>query len=353
MNVETILTEELQVVAGAVQPPPPPVAELVRLAERSRTRGRAGRVAAVVLVAAAVVVAIVIGSQVGRPTTAPPPAHHSKGATPLAVGEAPRIPYVLGTTLYLDGKPRPGTWLGVETAGDITLASRAAAPDNYADTDAVLFRDGAQVYVVRHVHSGPELSPRGTKLAWIEVVDGTPVLVVRDLAADRELGRLPLDTPVDPDVESAETVQSVDDGGTVSYGSVLVSHTWRPGTVPVDQGPPSPSQSPPGFPNVLELTMSPDQTWGAWLTDRRGRNVGNRTDYDGVLDGVTVQKPGDRGSRLTIPLPAGTDLRGVVWESSTDVLLTVADNAVGDRTHYVRCSRLNRQCEIARTPSTP
>jgi hypothetical protein len=357
MNVEQTLTDELRVVAGSVQPPPPPVAELVRRAEQARTRTRAGRAAAIGLVAAAVVAAILIGNQVGRPTSAPPPAHHSKGATSLPVGDPPRIPYVLGTTLYIGGEPQPGTWLGVDTVGKSSLASRAKGPGDYTVTEAVLFRGGVEVARVKDTISAM-LSPDGTKVAWLDSAPDFSAAHLGELDAltGRVLGRLDLDPRTFDEKANEEawlSIAKVDDDGTVTYGGVLASHTWRPGSAPVDHGSAMPSQEPPDIPNVVDLQMSPDGTWGAWLTDRRGRNVGNRTDYNGVLDGVTMQKPGDPGSRITIPLPAGTDLRGIVWESSTDVLLSVADNAVGDQFHYVRCSRLGRQCEIATKPATP
>lgn len=347
MNVEQTLTDELQTVATGVSAPPPPAVDaLVRRAGHERTRARVTRVGGVVLVAAAVVGAVVIGSQIGRPTSAPP---HGPADNPtsLPTGGAPAVPYILGETLYVDGKPQPGTWIGVSTAGGNTLAIQSAGAGS-SDVKGVLFRSGA---LVETLPAGAEamLSPHGTKLAWFEVSGRTADLVVRDLTTDREMGRLPLDPDtITGDSEATVHMTAIDDDGTVHWGGVLVSRSWKPGSTPVDVAEPAQTPDVPGFPRVATgVVQSPDEAWGAWLTDRDGRS---ETSSDvTAFDGVTLQAPGERGSRFTIALPVGTDVRALAWESATDLLLTVFDDPDGAREHLVRCRVTDRQCEIAET----
>jgi hypothetical protein len=346
MNVEQTLKSELTVVAAAVTaPPPPPVDALVRTAERSRTRTSARRLAATGLVAAAVVGAIVIGNQIGRPTTAPPTP--SGTPTSLPTGGAPQVPYILGETLYVDGKAQPGAWIGVRTAGGNTLALRSGDSPGSTATTAVLFRSGAQLETLSSAQEAM-LSPLGSKLAWIETSARDAHLVVRDLRDDRELGRLPLDLDaVTGDSEATVHLTAVDDDGTVHWGGVLVDRAWKPGAAPVDVARPAATPRLKGFPRVaLGVELSGDATWGAWLTDHAGRSEPR----SGIFDGVTLQRPDEPASRFTLALPEGTDVRGLSWESTTDLLLTVFDDQQGTSEHLVRCSASDRTCEVARTP---
>jgi hypothetical protein len=247
MNVEQTLTDELAIVAAAADaPPPPPVDALVHAAERTRIRTSAKRIAATGLVAAAVVGAIVIGTHIGRPTTARPngPADNP---TSLPTGSAPAVPYILGETLYVDGKAQPGTWIGVRTAGGNTLALQSAGAGS-TNTKGVLFRSGA---MVETLPTGAEamLSPHGTKLAWFEVSDSTADLVVRDLTTDQEMGRLPLDPDtITGDSEATVHMTAIDEHGTAHWGGVLVSRSWKPGSAPVDVAEPAATPDLPGFP---------------------------------------------------------------------------------------------------------
>jgi hypothetical protein len=349
MTLEQTLIEELRFVADSADPPvPPSVAELVRIAERIRTRSRLTRVAGTALVAAAVVTAIVIGTQVGRPNAAPPPTHPTGDATggPLPTGAAPKIPYVLDGTLYIDGRARPGTWSSVMTVGRTSLAVNG--PDGAERNPVVLFHDGVEV--ARLTKDGTQdavLSPGGTKIAWIEDDAGTGVLVVHDMDTGQDLGRRSVATTRftgGEENEGWESIQQVDDDGTVTYGSVVVTHTWKPSSDPVDSTPTSGSEMIPGFPERAGYVwLSPEGTWGAWQTDRTGDPAPD--EGNGLLDGITVQHPGDRASRFTIALPARTDARRLEWETSTDLLVTVFDDRDGNRWHFLRCDVTERSCE--------
>ena len=324
---------------------------------RSQTRFRA--VALTALAAAAVVAAIVGGAQIGRPDAAPPPTSPTAtqtAAAPLPTGDAPRIPYINGTTLYVDGKAQPGNWSDVLTRGNgTTMATLNTAQRSGI---IVLFREGAEVFrVARTNGDAAVLSEDGTKLAAVELDADTADLVVFDAVRGRELGRLAVDrTRFARDGEESEaweTLTEVGNDGTVSYGGVLVSHTWRPGDDPVD-GDPAPYVDPfEGYPAKAEYVWtSPDGRWGAWLTDR----LGNPPDdaHAQPLDGVTFQRRGVPDSRVTIALPEGTDASGGLrWESSTSVLVLVDGDTELGIWHFLRCDIAQLACERAPTPTAP
>jgi hypothetical protein len=358
MNVEQTLTAELETVAHSVDAPPPPVAAtLVRAAEQTRTRTRLRGAAVTLAAAAAVVGAVVAGGQLGGPDSAPSPTHptptHADGQLPT--GPPPRLPYVLQQRLYIDGKAQPGLWSWAATAGRTAIA----VPDETGGQVA-LFHDGVEVArLPRTVDTQSlRLSPLGTKVAWTEHDNDSAHLVVRDMETARELGRLAVDRATfvqDGDEnEGWENLQGVADDGTVTYGGVLVVHTWKPGTAPVDHDPTSYLQRPQGYPNRANLVIeSPDGAWGMWQTDRNGRSNPPVGEDGGLLfDGVTVQRPGEPGSRFTFAMPKGTtDVRNVLWESTTDLLvLVVGDVLDGLPQEFVRCNVVDRTCEHASTP---
>jgi hypothetical protein len=193
------------------------------------------------------------------------------------------------------------------------------------------------------------LSLHGTKLAWFDVSGSSAELVVRDLTTDQEMGRLPLDRKtIAGDSEDTVHLAAVDDDGTVHWGGVLVNRSWRPGSSPVDVAEPVSTPDVPGFPrSAVGVEQSPDDSWGAWLTDRDGRSE-TSAEFT-AFDGVTLQAPGDPASRFTIALPRGTDLRWLAWESADDLLLTAFDDVEGTTQHFLRCHVTERQCEIAPT----
>jgi hypothetical protein len=330
MNVEQTLTDELQTVASTVAAPPPPaVTALVRRAERQRTRARVTRSGGTVLVAAAVVAAVVIGSQIGRPTTAPPPANPSPSY--YAAG----VPYIDEGTLYIGHKPQPGTWIFAESVGAFTAAQRA-------DQSTVILRDGVEVERIDGLVYVLRLSPDGTKAAWI-VATGPDagVLVVRDLVDARELGRLPLVLHPNGD-EGLGFSLTVTAKGKVFYDLNDTSWSWTPGGgAPTKTEQPGNDPGPAGFASPTDFAgidasvrLSPDHLWGAWLTTGSRRQV-------------NVQKPGDSGSRFTIALPDGIRGGPVQWESPT-VALVFAEQATEDgRQRIVACDIVTRKCNDA------
>ena len=345
MNVETAVTAELQTVVGRVTAPPPPAtATLVRRAEQTRSRARLRRVGVVGLVAAAVVAAVVIGSQLGKPDASPVP---TPQPTSLPTGAPPRVPYVSGSTLYLDGGVVPGVWGGVKTVAGTTLGSLESGTSG--TSTEVIFLAGREVGRLTRVSSNQDvlLSTDGTKVVWVERDGQRFFLVVRDIPTWRELGRLEVDRSklghLGAENEGWETVQSVANDGTVTYSSVVVSHTWKPGNDPVDHA--VRPEEPAGYPEgVAGVEISPDGSWGAWSTDRHGV-ITSDPDELAKTDGVTVQHPHQPASRFTIALPVDTDARALTWESTTDLLVTVFDDVDGTTWHFVRCSTVTRRCE--------
>jgi hypothetical protein len=355
VNLEQTLTDELASVAGSIGvPPPPAVAAVVQRAEQSRTRSRVRWTATTLLAAAAVVAAVVVGNQIGRPDAAPSPAPQpTRSPTGLPTGAPPRVAYVAGSRLYLDGRVVPGDWGGVDVVGGTTLGYVHDPHDQ--TTTRVVFRDGREVGRITDVSvDQPSLLSRdGTKLAWVERAGGRYFLVVRDVPGWRELGRLEVDPSrlghVGAEDEGWETLTAVADDGTVSYGGVVAAHTWKPGSAPVDQAP-QPSLESNDFPRSSGgVVISPDGTWGAWSTDRHGKVT---VDADQKADGVTLAHPRRPASQFTLALPPGTDGRMLTWESTTDLLVTVFDDPDGVRWHFLRCDVVTRRCELAPTPGS-
>lgn len=321
MNVEQILTDELRVVASSVDAPPaPPTGELIREAERARRRARLTRVAALGAVAAAVVAAIVIGNQVGRPSSAPEP------APPSPSYYASGVPYVLQGILYIDHKAQPGQWSYSTTTGEYTAAV-AFEPA----MQVKILHDGEVIATLDQVYSGVTFSPDGNVIAWVTADDGT--LVVRDLAAGRELGRAALHLPVPPNGEGGVTLHGVQQNGTVYYFIGDQSWRWAPGQrqatkVAGSAVPNLEAPNLPGFPAATSLFVSPDQLWGAWLTEGGAA--------------LAVQKPNDPGSRFTITLPGTVTDPYLKWLSTTRLRLNLEPSA----TSAVGCDIVTRSCSL-------
>jgi hypothetical protein len=312
------LTDELQVVTGFQTPPPPSIADLGRMARRERGRSRRKQLGGFALAAAAVAAAVVIGIHVGRPDAAPGPVHPYY---------APGVPYVQDGTLYIDHERQPGEWTYAVSFGDHTLAVAT-------DQTGEILRDGVQVLRIDGPILTSSLSDDGTKAVWV-ISKGkqSGVLVARDLVGGRETGRLPLALPAHgnqgPDVSAW-----IDDSGVVHYRIDARGWSWEPGHDPapeqyVDQELPQTT----GFAEANgRAVLSPDQLWGAWMTDRNGQ----LTDT-GPFTGLTVQKPGDPDSRFTIPLPGATDSGAILWRSPTRLAYGVAD--------YQLCDIAERWCK--------
>jgi hypothetical protein len=342
MNAETRLVDELQAVASDVHAPPPPVAtDLVRLARRQRARTRGWVFATTGLVAAAVVAAVVLGVQTGGPDPTPGPTHPTGTGAPLRTGERPHIPYIVADTLYIFDEPVSGTWWDVQTAQGSTVATRAVPPIG----KPVLFRDLERTHLLDHAIGTARLSVDGTKLAWLERSGASAQLVVYDLEAGRELGRLGIDAGrLFLEDGTRERILWLADDGTVTHGGSLGVRSWRPGSPPTSSA--AGLASTEGYPvDYTELAFSPDEQWAAWRSDRHGGT--DATGGVGAFDGLTFESARNPDTRFTIPLPAGTDVEAVTWETATAVLVRY------DAGRLLRCSVEERRCEYAPSQADP
>lgn len=299
--------------------------------DRTRTT-RAGGVAFV----GALVVAVVAMGARGEHVTEGRPAGIGRTASTLPVGPAPRVPYVVGEGLYVDGHSRAGRWDLVQAAGR-SFSGFRSTPD--ADGAAVVLRDGRVVLRLTSLPWSPAvLSPDGRLVAWFEADEDRTVgrLVLRDVSTGHDLGRLAVDPRLlTVDDSRLEQVLGVDNDGTVRYGSALARHRWRPGHAPVDSTPRHRALHVRGLPRVKgTVWLSPDESQGAWI-------VGS--------DAVAVQHRAHPETRVTIRLPQGTDATGLTWESGSDLLVTVDDPATNSPARYLRCSTVDLACERAPT----
>ena len=339
MNVEQTLIVELRAVAeGTTAPPPPAVQALLRDVERARQRRRLA-VGGCVLAAAAVLAAIVLGSRVAHQDASPPPAHRS--AAYYATG----VPYVVKGTLYVDHQPQAGRWMGAQSAGDYTVATAA-------DQSGVILHEGKDVLHIDGPLHQLVISPGGTKAAWIKLLGkDAGRLVVHDLSGGRDLGRTSLVLRQRPDSGVSTSLQ-VDDAGRVVYDINDQRWSWTPGSSPTRTHAPDPSAvNPPGFEGVdTSVRLSPDHLWGAWTTDGDGHTL---TDVSQTL-GVTVQKPGDPGSRFTLSTPVTRTPVGLVtWESPTRLLVQVPQLTGASSERVVACDITTRRCADATDSPAP
>jgi len=347
MNLEQIITEELRDVGAAVRPPAPPdPALLVRRAEQVRVRTLVRSSATVVLAAAAVLAIIVLGAHLGNPKAAPPPLPQP---TELPTGSAAAIPYQKDGVLYAGGVAVTGGTLNtVLEAGHYLVAELT----NGSSSTLVIFRDGTEVGRLEHAsRSNPTLSQDGTKLGYVERIGSVYMLVSRDLDADRELGRLTVD-PSTFGIQGEATVGSLSIGpvgndGTIHYDTDA-SYAWAPGGSPSAE-PTSPEVPDiPGYPEfMIAEQLNPDQTWGAWLAPEDGGpsiEDGARAAY------LRAQQPHRPDTRVSITLPADAKATNLRWETETDVLVFVDDDATGEHWHFLRCSITTKRCEVAPTP---
>jgi hypothetical protein len=269
----------------------------------------------------------------------------------LPVGDPPRIPFIVGETLYVLGEPVRGQWWDVETVQGTTVAVRAVPPIG----KPVLFDpDFKPTHLLDDDVGAAVLSPEGTKLAWIEQVGSSALVVIYDVKAGRELGRAAFDPALVHNEDGTQVgIRELDDDGTVVYGGKLGFTRWRPGgpamtvqnayaDAPVD-----------GFPvGPLELHRNGDGNWGAWLSDRDGAaSPTTATGKRRIFDAVTFQDPSAPTSRFTIPLPQGYEVRTLAWESAQDVLITYVDHQASLGVRYARCSVEDRHCEHVPTPA--
>ena len=284
-----------------------------------------------------------------HPTTAVPAAVTT---TPAPTVAAPKVPYLVGDTLYAGGKSYPGWWY------ELTVHGRTAVAVNRQSHKAtiVVLRNGTlverlhgMVYVQR-----PALSWDGSKLAYIEADSSSAHLVVRDLRTSKDLGRLPVDIRrVRHDEPGLILVDRVDDDGTAHYGDVANGYAWTPSQGrPVKETRREPWSSRTGFPaDAFAIELRSDQGWGAWRQGVPG--------YKTILKGghaqtLQAQQPGRPGTRVVIQLPKwrNTYARDLTWETRTDVLLLMQTDT-GRRAHLIRCNIVTKRCETVPTPNFP
>ncbi|MBO9522739.1 MAG: hypothetical protein J7518_14500 [Nocardioidaceae bacterium] len=361
MNLDQTLTDELRTVATELRtPPPPPAAELVRLAERQRTRARLRAAGIAVVAAAAVVTALALGGQLGKPDAAPSPAPRPTDLpTALPTGDPPAIPFIENDRLHVAGRVQPGSWVAVQTREGSSVAYLDDAND--LTQTIALFDDGDPLGRFTDVSTQVVvLSPHGARAAWVERDGSRWFLVVYDFQTHREQGRLAVDARtmghVGVENEGWESLGSVDDTGTVRWGGVLQGHVWTPDGEPQDTAPDADAGTPSGRFPVDEgvVSLSPDGAWGAWTVDRTGDRPQGTTDTPDQYDvEVAAQRPGQPGTRIRLPLPRDSNASGIDWETTGTFLVTVFDDPTGVSWHYVRCSVVTRDCELAPTSEAP
>jgi hypothetical protein len=375
MNIEKMLEDEFRVVAGELDVPPAPVAALVHAGTRARNRSRmyvAGLAAAAVAVVATGLALADRDPRANDPDPAPSPT-----PTPTRVvdenvgfptGQAPSVPYIVDERLFVDGVVVPGIW---EPLPDTQVGGSSTIVSWSSERGWLLVRNG-EVEQLTVDRGAPKLSPDGRFLVHFVGAD----MILRDLVADRELGRVSIHEDLNADNEYSTVPRGVDNAGRVFYGSGRVFMWDGSGeSVPVTR----PSGPPPiagdiyevladrivvlGEPDgtVLRLatvgddgridldaalpgsgpsSFSPDGSWVAWQTTPTGETTGNLGDPE--EDAITVQAVGS-DERFTVPLLDGTFIRDVGWESDESMLITMGDRVV-------RCDVAVRACEYAVAP---
>lgn len=322
--------------------------------------GRATLITGVVLAAAAIA-AIVLGNPGGRPDATrrqPGPSQSPTLAAPTAtgrpfpIGAAPRIPYIVGDTLYLGNKAQSGSYMQVQSAGSSAVAYRPGSSDLITP---VIFRDGRKVAVLRDAVGGTRLSPDGRMLAWFELAGGTDHLVLRDLTSGTDVARVSVDArALNPDFYAELAAYSVTDDGTVVYTTDAVTYfSWHPGGTPIRVRAPHLRSAPEGFTSdALYVVLNGKGSWGVWVTDRLGHNADSPESH-GVIDGATFERRGDPQSRFTVAVPQDAGVYRLLWESDTDVLVGYVLDGAGSWDWYLRCSVVTQQCEYAPSPANP
>jgi len=280
---------------------------------RTRTRTRTtmlGAAVAVILVLA--VAAVALGDHRGKRSAASPSDHvtHASSATgapptpsaaAVPVGDEPRIPYIVGDTLYLGNKPQHGSFMEVQSAGRSAVAFKAGSIDLITP---VVFRDGRKVAVLRDAVGGTRLSPDGSLLAWFELAGGVDQLVLRDMISGNEVARVSADErALNSDFYGNLNASSVSDDGTVVYTTdAHTYYSWRPGRVPVRVPAPPTRKAPRGFArDASYVTLNRQGDWAVWVTDRLGHNP-ESPESGGVTDGATFERRGDPQSRFTVKI---------------------------------------------------
>lgn len=356
MNIETRLTEELDTVARALPTPPPPaITDLVAQAQRE-TRHTLRAVVTISGLVAAVLLGVVLITQLGKPSTAPPPTKHPTGGpTTLQVGAPLRTWTDRHSKLILDDITQAGgPWAGAVTVGDLTTAQLGpydtGATGVFLGTRRVGMLDDVLVHEIK-------VSPDDRTIAWVAFDDPSrkkaSIAVARvGLDGIHELGRLHVAALTDAaDDEGKEQLIDVTDNGTVRYGGVVGGHAWKPGTEPKPADISDFSYRPVGFPHTDDaLDIQINQSgWGAWDTDEIPGEPGSEVTFRSV----TIQHRGEPSTRFTFRFG---DRYAYVefdhWETPTDAILFGSTTPVGTLgpTQHLRCDVVRHTCQIAPEP---
>jgi len=373
MNIEKMLADEFRVVAGELDVPRAPVAELVHAGNRARNRSRmyvAGLAAAAVAVVATGLAIADRDPRANDPDPAPSPTRIVDENVGFPTGEAPSIPYIVDEKLFVNGEVVPGIW---EYLPETSIGGNNVV-NWISEQGWVLVKDG-ESEVLPDEKAIPKLSPDGRFLVY--AVDGE--LILRDLAEDGVVGRLPIGRELNDDGMYATVPRGVDNSGRVIYGSAdaflwdgirePVAVTMPDGRVPLlseiyevraDQivvlrTPPEDPDGrlslatvgkdgrvtlQQGLPPTATRYVSPDNSWMAWHTTRTGQETGNLGDP--TENSLTVRQLAS-DEQFTIPLDEGTWIRNVQWESNSTLLVMTGATVI-------RCDLAERACEYAVAP---
>lgn len=376
-ELENNLTTTLHARADATPAPPAPIGQLVaagehRIAVRRRRRG----LVAVGSVAAAVVIAVAVPIGVRGHGAGPKPAVPHPAPTTLAglpTGAPPKVPYLDGGALHVDGATIPTEASQVVAAGDQVLVGRA---DDGIMTWQVL-RDGKLVFQPRLKNaSQAQISPDGSIAVALSYPDREhTVLTIVDLATGKvRPNPMTLNAPYAPCCGGGQEVQiqGIDDDGTVYYASRKGEVAWRQGVFPahltrkvsavaatpagvVDQrsdftGQILKADSQGALRKVADLpvdqgfTMSADGGLVAFsVPDQAAEKTGADPTPGTVLDLAT-----GRTARLAIPADV-TEPTPVAFEGDESVLVSVrapgSGRAAGRHEVILRCAVDDGACE--------
>lgn len=370
MNVEQLLEHELGLVANELEIPAAPVTALVRAGEQDvvRRRGWAAGIAAAAAVAV-IVAGVALADRdprAGRELDpAPSPTATTTGGATSGVldeadgfvtGDPPIAPYVIGTQLFVDGRPIDGEW-------------DASTVNAHASGGTVVVRDANdEWFLVTEGRAEPLANDRGEPQVshsgrWLAHMAGDE-LVLYDVRDDREVGRLTVEEEAPPEgVPWTRVPIGVTDDGQVLLGGDQ-TQLWD------GAGPTVPLVDWEGFPARVMTVLSRhvvlvrgeasavlatiDDAGKAAeirvLGDIFGDSLSPTGDWTLTTAHLDLQTPTlaiarnkVSGEEFEIPLRAGT-YPGVHWESGDTVLILATDRVI-------RCRLAERSCEYAVAPS--
>jgi hypothetical protein len=307
-----------------------------------------------------------VGQDGGEPQPAPSPAPPDT-AVPTT---APTVPFVFERRLYVDGRQVPGEWWGLQTRGEVWLATQFDGSWWWGSAGREAMRIDAQI------DQGPAISPNGRYLAFIDLSSGRARLTGFDTQpAGEGFGAAPNpDLPASEDGVALRVAAVTDDGDVIVQGTrtrlmwraqfedqrtvvdltetapgqVVLENTTA-GLVVVDgsggatdatdtapylatidgEGRLTPGAT---LPTYDDLQVSPD---GTWLVRAPAGTIAGEVIATGSLSAQAV------GSHdevvLKAPRGAGFAVSSWTWEDEVTVLAVLVDDGVDDSERLVRC----------------